>query len=385
MAPPRTRRTLPPAAPTPPPRREAGPRSTEQAPPPVSAPRLPPRRVAPPRAPKNEAVLGARLQKVLAHAGVASRRTAEEMILAGRIAVNGVVVTQLGTRVQPGSDSVTLDGEPVAVLATAREEAAAQVVYLLNKPLGVVSTAEDPQGRATVISMVPTEPRVYPVGRLDADSEGLLLLTNNGDLAYRLTHPRYGVDKEYEVLVKGHPPEHELRRLREGVAVEGDEQPTAPAQVDRLSEEGSNQWLRVVLHEGRKRQVRRMMDAIHHPVMQLRRVRVGPLRLGNLAAGRWRLLRADEVAALDAASRHATDPTPAPRPTRPPAARSAPSPDSRPARSTPPGALRTKEHDERHDRDSHDLRPRRVDHPERGDAGRRGPEPGRGGRGRPNR
>lgn len=321
-----------------------------------------------PRAPKNEAVVGVRLQKVLAHAGVASRRTAEEMIAAGRVAVNGTVVTQLGTRVQPGRDTVTVDSEPVAIPATAREAAATQVVYLLNKPLGVVSTAEDPQGRATVIGMVPPEPRVYPVGRLDADSEGLILLTNNGDLAYRLTHPRYGVDKEYEVLVKGHPPEHALRDLRQGVAVEGDERPTAPAQVERLSEEGNNQWLRVVIHEGRKRQVRRMMEAIHHPVLQLRRVRVGPQRLGNLGSGRWRLLRPDEVAALDAASRRQTEPPAEPRP----------------ARATPSGTGRAKEQNEHHERDSHHLRPRRVDHPERGHAGRRGPQPGRG-RGRPDR
>jgi pseudouridine synthase len=313
-------------------------------------------------------VAGVRLQKVLAHAGVASRRAAEEMISAGRVAVNGTVVTQLGTRVQPGRDTVTLDNERVDVPATEREAAATHVVYLLNKPLGVVSTADDPQGRATVIGMVPPEPRVYPVGRLDADSEGLLLLTNNGDLAYRLTHPRYGVDKEYEVLVKGHPQEHVLRDLRQGVAVEGDERPTAPAQVDRLGEEGSNQWLRVVIHEGRKRQVRRMMEAIHHPVLQLRRVRVGPLRLGNLGSGRWRLLRPDEVAALDAASRRQTEP----------------SAEHRPARSTPPGNRRQEEHNERHDRDSHHLRPRRMDHPEGGHAGRRGPQSGRG-RGRPGR
>lgn len=311
--------------------------------------------------------MGVRLQKVLAHAGVASRRAAEELITTGRVAVNGTVVTQLGTRVQPGQDTVTLDGEAVDVPATEREAAAAHVVYLLNKPLGVVSTADDPQGRAIVTGMVPAEPRVYPVGRLDADSEGLLLLTNNGDLAYRLTHPRYGVDKEYEVLVKGHPAEHILRSLRQGIAV-GDETPTAPAQVERLSEEGGNQWLRVVLHEGRKRQVRRMMDAIHHPVLQLRRVRVGPLRLGNLAAGHWRLLRPDEVAALDAASRRQTEPTPPQRAPRP----------------TSPGAAPKEERDERHDSDRHSVRPRRVDHPEGGHAGRGGPHPPRG-RGRPGR
>jgi 23S rRNA pseudouridine2605 synthase len=313
-------------------------------------------------------VVGVRLQKVLAHAGVASRRTAEEMIAAGRVTVNGTVVTELGTRVQPGRDAVTVDGVAVAIPATQREAEAAMVVYLLNKPLGVVSTAEDPQGRATVTGMVPPEPRVYPVGRLDADSEGLILLSNNGDLAYRLTHPRYGVDKEYEVLVRGRPPEHALRSLRQGVEVEGEERPLAPAQIERLSEEGSNQWLRVIIHEGRKRQVRRMMETIHHPVLQLRRVRVGPLRLGNLGSGRWRLLRPDEVAALDAASRRQNEPPAEPRP----------------ARSTPPAAGRTKEHNEHHERDSHHLRPRRVDHPERGHAGRRGPQPGRG-RGRPDR
>jgi pseudouridine synthase len=300
-----------------------------------------------------------RLQKVLAHAGVASRRAAEEMISAGRVQVNGVVVTQLGTRIDPARDTVTLDGERVRVPVDAQEEAASHVVYLLHKPLGVVSTANDPQGRRTVTSLLPPEPRVYPVGRLDADSEGLLLLTNDGDLAYRLTHPRYGVEKEYEALVTGHPPEHELRRLRAGVRLADDERPTAPAQVQRLADEGANTWLRVIIHEGRKRQVRRMLDAIHHPVLHLRRVRLGPLRLGNLKPGQWRPLTVQEVAALQAASRLGAAQAPAPR-------RTAPEP-----RLPAPGFPRTEERHERPVSDRRHLRPRRVDHPEGGRPGRR--------------
>jgi pseudouridine synthase len=278
------------------------------------------------------------------------------MIAAGRVTVNGAVVTQLGTRIDPAQDIVTLDGEPVRIPMTAQEEAAGHVVYVLHKPLGVVSTANDPQGRPAVTTLVPAEPRVYPVGRLDADSEGLLLLTNNGDLAYRLTHPRYGVEKEYEALVTGHPGEHELRRLRAGVRLEGEERATAPADVLRLSEEGANTWLRVIIHEGRKRQVRRMLEVIDHPVLQLRRVRMGPLRLGNLKPGQWRLLTPPEVAALQAVTQPAAAAAPAPRPPRP---------------ASPPAPPRTEERHERPNGERQHLRPRRVDHPEGGRPGSR--------------
>jgi pseudouridine synthase len=210
-----------------------------------------------------------------------------------------------------------------------------------------------------VTSLVPEEPRVYPVGRLDADSEGLLLLTNDGDLAYRLTHPRYGVEKEYEALVTGHPPDHELRHLREGVRLDDEERPTAPAQVQRLADEGANTWLRVIIHEGRKRQVRRMLDAIHHPVIQLRRVRLGPLRLGNLKPGQWRSLTVQEVAALQAASRSGADPASPPRRTPP-----GPRPPA-------PGSPRTEERHERPASDRRNLRTRRVDDSEGGRPGRR--------------
>jgi 23S rRNA pseudouridine2605 synthase len=239
------------------------------------------------------------LQKVLAHAGIASRRAAEDLILAGRVTVDGVVVTELGTRVDPARARIAVDGRPLDAPAPAAE---AHVTYLLNKPAGVLSTAEDPQGRPTVIGLVPPEPRVYPVGRLDADTEGLLLLSNDGDLTYRLTHPRYAVDKEYEALVRGYVTQETLRRLREGVTLANDPRPTAPAQVEQVARVGENTLLRFVIHEGRNRQIRRMMQAVGGGVLELRRVRMGPITLGDLPVGQWRALTAAELAALDQAA-----------------------------------------------------------------------------------
>jgi 23S rRNA pseudouridine2605 synthase len=228
---------------------------------------------------------GERLQKILAQLGVGSRRACEELIAAGRVAVNGEIAV-LGRRVDPGTDRVAIDGVPVGIRP-------GLVYYAVNKPAGVISTASDPQHRPAVTGLVPPKPRVHPVGRLDADSEGLLLLTNDGDLTFRLTHPRFGVEKEYLVLVEGTPTRGALRRLREGVVLE--DGPTAPARVASVGPHG----LRITIHEGRNRQVRRMCDAIGHPVRRLVRTRIGPVRIGKLAPGEWRELTSGEVRSLE--------------------------------------------------------------------------------------
>lgn len=227
-----------------------------------------------------------RLQKALAHAGVASRRAAEALILQGRVAVNGEVVRALGTRVDLDRDTVTVDGRPIA-------RRAARHYVLLHKPRGYVSTARDERGRPTVLDLVPTPTRLYPVGRLDADSEGLLLLTDDGDLALRLTHPRYKVPKEYHVLVPAPVPEEVLARLRSGVDLA--EGRTAPAEVAVLRREPAGTWLRIVLRQGWKRQIRRMLAALGLPVERLVRVRIGGLTLGDLPAGTWRVLSPGEA------------------------------------------------------------------------------------------
>ena len=231
---------------------------------------------------------GVRLQKVLAAAGLGSRRACEIMIAEERVTVDGEVAV-LGRRVDPETDRIELDGVRVPVRP-------GLVTYLLNKPRGVVTTAADPQGRPTVIQLVPSEPRVFPVGRLDTDTEGLLLLTNDGDLAHRLTHPSFGVDKEYLAEVEGSPTPADLRRLREGVEL--DDGPTAPAKAS-LTSPGA---LRLVIHEGRNRQVRRMCEAIGHPVRRLVRTRIGPLADRRLKPGEWRVLGVDEVRTLEAAA-----------------------------------------------------------------------------------
>ena len=228
------------------------------------------------------------MQKVLAAAGIGSRRVCEELIAAGRVEVNGVPAV-LGRRVDTDTDRITVDGVPVGVRP-------GLVYYLLNKPPGVVSTASDPQGRPTVTGLVPSEPRVYPVGRLDAATEGLLLLTNDGDLAHRLTHPSFGVEKEYLASVEGSPRAGAVRRLREGVEL--DDGPTAPARVSLVAPD----VLRITIHEGRNRQVRRMADAVGHPVRRLVRTRIGPLRTGSLRPGEWRLLTQEEVRSLERAT-----------------------------------------------------------------------------------
>jgi len=209
----------------------------------------------------------------------------EDLIAAGRVTVNGDTAV-LGRRVDPEHDLIEVDGAPVGIKP-------GLVHYLLNKPAGVVSTAQDPQGRRTVVDLVPAEPRVFPVGRLDADTEGLLLLTNDGELANRVAHPRHGVAKEYLASVAGGPVSPAaIRALREGVEL--DDGRTAPAKVSQ-PEPGV---LRITIHEGRNRQVRRMCEAVGHPVTRLVRTRIGPLRDPRLAPGTWRDLTADEVRRL---------------------------------------------------------------------------------------
>jgi 23S rRNA pseudouridine2605 synthase len=211
------------------------------------------------------------------------------LIAAGRVTVNGERAG-LGRRVDVARDVVALDGVTLAVLP-------GLVHYALHKPAGVVTTAHDPEGRATVVELVPDDPRVFPVGRLDADTEGLLVLTNDGDLAYRLSHPSFGVDKEYVVETVGVPRASALRSLRRGVAL--DDGVTAPATVGVIAPG----VLRVVVHEGRNRQVRRMCDAVGYPVQRLVRTRIGPLTLGRLRPGAYRALDAGEVRALARAAR----------------------------------------------------------------------------------
>jgi 23S rRNA pseudouridine2605 synthase len=238
-----------------------------------------------------------RLQKVLARVGLGSRRACEELIADGRVTVNGETAV-LGQRVDPARDHIELDGVALPVLP-------GLVHYVLNKPVGILTTADDPQGRPTVVGLVPSDPRVFPVGRLDADSEGLLILTNDGDLAQRLTHPSFGVEKEYLAEVEGRPSAGALRRLRQGVQL--DDGMTAPATVGVVGPG----VLRIVIHEGRNRQVRRMTEAVGHPVRRLVRTRIGPLSESGLGPGQWRALTLSEVRDLAAAA--GARPAPPPR------------------------------------------------------------------------
>jgi len=224
-----------------------------------------------------------RLAKYLAHAGVASRRASETIIAAGRVTVDGATVTDPARDVDD-SRTVKVDGKRVRTAGHAR------VVYLVNKPVGVVSTARDPQGRPTVVDLVRARERLYPVGRLDYDTTGLILLTNDGDLAYRLMHPSFEVPRTYRARIANAPiNEPALRALREGVELE--DGTTAPAKVRKLS----SSHVELTIHEGRKRQVKRMLEAVGHPVQQLERVAFGPLRLGALDPGEHRELTPAEI------------------------------------------------------------------------------------------
>jgi 23S rRNA pseudouridine2605 synthase len=231
-----------------------------------------------------------RLQKFLANAGVASRRKAEELILAGRVSKNGDVVRELGTRVIPGEDQVQVDGRSVVP---------ANAVWIaLHKPAGYLTSRGDPQGRHTIYELLPPEHRgLFYVGRLDYDTEGLILLTNDGDVAHRLQHPRYEVRRVYEVVVSGAVAPATRDRLLSGVQLE--DGPARALNVQVIARTEAETRLQVTLAEGRKREVRRLFSALGHPVIRLKRVSFGPIELGDLPPARWRLLNASEVAALN--------------------------------------------------------------------------------------
>ena len=234
-----------------------------------------------------------RLQKILAKAGLASRRQAETLISAGRVAVDGIIVGNLGAKADIERNVITLDGHRVAI--SGRHH-----YWMINKPAGLVSTRFDPQKRPTVLKLLPENLRnlLYPVGRLDLDSEGLLLLTNDGELAYRLMHPKFKVTKTYQAWVAGQPQEKQLDRLRQGIMLEGKK--TAPAKVEILAASTFRSHLQLVLTEGRKREVRLMCQAIGHPVLSLTRLKIGFLELAGLDKGKARELTVQEVAKLRA-------------------------------------------------------------------------------------
>lgn len=231
-----------------------------------------------------------RLQKILAQAGVASRREAEKIILAGRVKVNGQTVRELGTKADPEKDLIQVDGQKLSLSEK-------KVYYLLNKPTGYVTTMKDPQGRKTVADLISSiQERVYPVGRLDYDTSGLLLITNDGDLANALAHPKKEIGKCYEARVLGIPSEESLSSLEKGILL--DDGMTAPAKVDLIKKERTKASIEITIHEGRNRQVRRMFEAIGHKVIKLKRSRLGPISIGNLPLGKLRSLTSKEIESL---------------------------------------------------------------------------------------
>ncbi len=282
-----------------------------------------------------------RLQKLLADAGVASRRAAERLIAEGHVSVNGAVVRELGTSALPGRDEIRVDGVPLRAPA-------ARTHLLLHKPAGFVTSVRDPHAERTVMSLLPRNgPRLYPVGRLDRDSEGLLLLTDDGDLTERLLHPRHGIEREYAVLVRGDVGPNAIEQMRRGTVVEGARVvpvsvavslPPPPTKGPNLP---GTRWLRIVVAEGRKREVRVMCAAVHMHVLRLIRVRFGPLELGDLPPGRTRPLTSAEVEALNTAAGQV-----APRPSRSTTGTPVSRPPDRPAtaagrrRATPPQPAR---------------------------------------------
>jgi 23S rRNA pseudouridine2605 synthase len=239
---------------------------------------------------EKEATMLERLQKIISAAGVTSRRASEELILAGRVTVNGVVVTELGSKADPAVDSVAVDGKPLSI-------ASKKLYILLYKPVGYLTTLDDPEGRPLVTDLLKeVGERVYPVGRLDYNTEGLLLLTSDGEWANKLMHPRNEVDKEYHVRVRGKVHRSQLDQLACGVDIEG--RKTAPARVSMIKEGDQNDWFSITIHEGRNRQVRRMCEAVSLSVVRLRRVRYGMLAMGSLKPGEFRYLSDAEVRGL---------------------------------------------------------------------------------------
>ena len=233
-----------------------------------------------------------RLQKIISAAGVASRRAAEDIILEGRVRVNGKVVSELGSKADPGKDHIKVDDK----LINPRQP---QTYIMLNKPAGYITTMSDPEKRPTVQDFLKgVRTRVYPVGRLDYNTEGMLLLTNDGDFAHLITHPSHELPKTYLVKVKGQLDDATLEKLAKGIYL--DDGKTAPARVRKVRREEANSWIEIAIHEGRKRQVRRMMDRVGHSVIRLKRVKIGPISLGELPMGAYRHLTSDEVKTLQA-------------------------------------------------------------------------------------
>ncbi len=226
-----------------------------------------------------------RIHKYIAHAGLASRRHAEEMVAKGEVMVNGSVA-KIGQVIESDTAKVSVGGKEIKVDTVL-------VYYLLNKPRGVVSAVTDPDGRRTVTSLVPGGHRLYPVGRLDFDSEGLMLMTNDGDLAYKMTHPKFEIDKTYHVLVKGVIPEKSIGYLESGVTIEG--QKTALAKVTIAEAQANNTWIDITIHEGRNRQIRKMCEAVGYPVLRLIRTHLGPWELGELQSGKFRALTPADI------------------------------------------------------------------------------------------
>ncbi len=231
-----------------------------------------------------------RLHKYMAQCGVASRRKCEEIIAQGRVRVNGEIVREQGIKIDPQIDRVEVDGRPV-------NEERKRVYVMLNKPVGYVSTADDQYGRPTVLDLVKgVEERIYPVGRLDYDTGGLIILTNDGEFTHRMTHPSHQIDKVYLALVMGLPGEEDLDRLRRGIPVE--DYITSPANVVLMEKRQNQALIRITIHEGRNRQVRKMCEAIGCPVLKLDRVAIGSLKLGKLGRGKWRYLTEEEIKKL---------------------------------------------------------------------------------------
>jgi 23S rRNA pseudouridine2605 synthase len=245
-----------------------------------------------------------RLQKLIATAGIASRRHAEEMITAGHVSVNGKLVTELGAKADPENDHIKVKGRLINPLLQNREK----LYILLNKPRGYLSSMADPEGRPLVTELIPSAlGRLYPVGRLDFNSEGLLLLTNDGDLTNIVTAAKNRIAKVYQVKVKGLPPDNAIERLRRGIAI-GEKERTKPAEVKKLRSSDENAWFEITLHEGRNQQIRRMFDAIGHSVTKLKRTQIGPLDDKRLSLGEWRSLTPVEVRRLRNASAGKTTP-----------------------------------------------------------------------------
>jgi len=229
-----------------------------------------------------------RLQKYMAYCGVGSRRKCEDLIRQGRVYVNGQKVQEMGIKIDPVNDIVMLDQQRILKLVEKK------IYIIFNKPKGVISSVYDPQGRKTVLeSMKWSGSRIYPVGRLDYDTEGLLILTNDGEFAYFMTHPKYEIEKEYYCVVKGTPKTTDINKLKQGIDIGGFI--TSPAKIESLGKQNENSAYRMIIHEGKNRQVRRMFETIGHPVIYLRRERIGNLKLGSLETGHWRHLTNEEL------------------------------------------------------------------------------------------